>query len=562
MLSERVAPSIGQLSFQLDSFMLRRSGSHLPPGFPLPSAPLRTSAFLRTLPSPCARATCTCMLPLMLPHMHPRTASGAPPTITTPTGAPLSAPVSPPRGKPAAPHAPTCSPTCSPALSLSAACALPATNPLARLYPTRGGLADLLGSGAGRWRIERFTEMDAMAISEERPESSRAMRDGSRVTVGVLSKWVHIGRGWAPRLFLLRQLYGCNDLEAFESFHVFLFSSSTSLFLPTPPHQRHLLYFKLRGSSTAAMIRKLQQQYDHVALIGRAVSDLVGDYNEGVLCKGEEEGGGNVGEGGDEEGDEEDEDEGEGEEKGVSLRCQGMEERETPLMSGDEEEDEDKEDEERGGNGDGEEEEVEEGEKGAEEEAREGEEAEEELKGQTEQVKGRLLPSTENRQGAAVGYGLRDDDRVTIEERGQLSPVRSAGGIRIGSQGDPSPHRHRHRHHHYHHHQHHHSPRQRHHRSSQLKPRNPSILRTPPLTPRALSAAVSKLLAASPRRSPLESCGYGGGRMEGGEGEEGRGSREGGMKGWGDSGAGGVGIVFETEEPQGVIELLTVSYTR
>ncbi|GJP34808.1 hypothetical protein CLOM_g19229 [Closterium sp. NIES-68] len=64
----------------------------------------------------------------------------------------------------------------------------------------------------------------------------------SMVTVGILSKWVHIGRGWASRLFVLRQ--------------------------------HHLLYFKLRGESTAVMIRKLRQRYDRVAFIGRGVADL------------------------------------------------------------------------------------------------------------------------------------------------------------------------------------------------------------------------------------------------------------------------------------------------
>ncbi|CAI5483887.1 unnamed protein product [Closterium sp. Yama58-4] len=73
----------------------------------------------------------------------------------------------------------------------------------------------------------------AVAASVAREEASLKVADGSRVTVGVLSKWVHIGRGWAPRLFLLRQ--------------------------------RHLLYFKLRGSATAAMIQKLRQRYDHAA---------------------------------------------------------------------------------------------------------------------------------------------------------------------------------------------------------------------------------------------------------------------------------------------------------
>ncbi|CAI5492829.1 unnamed protein product [Closterium sp. Naga37s-1] len=279
---------------------VRRFGSHLALGFPSsqcakcapvrqvqvrrPTTPLRASAFLRTHHHALVQPAPP-LLPLMLPRPHHLGRSpddhSSPFFRARPSDSGQTCCAAHPnrrrilRSSDLLPHI---LPYMLPRPSLSASCALPATAPLARLYPTQ--------------RV-RSKGMDAMAPSEERQESCGTMLDGSRVTVGVLSKWVHIGRGWAPRLFLLRQ--------------------------------HHLLYFKLRGSSTAAMIRKLQQRYNCVALIGRAVSDLIGDYNEGMLRQGDEEEGKGVGEGGDEEEgggeggdeeeDEEDADEGEGGDK-------------------------------------------------------------------------------------------------------------------------------------------------------------------------------------------------------------------------------------------------------
>ncbi|GJP40877.1 hypothetical protein CLOM_g543 [Closterium sp. NIES-68] len=381
----------------------------------------------------------------------------------------------------------------------------------------------------------------------------------STVTVGILSKWVHIGRGWASRLFVLRQ--------------------------------HHLLYFKLRGESTAVMIRKLRQRYDRVAFIGRGVADLVGDYSERVANQG-----GQQGVGGRECG---------CESEGTTWRDVAHEEQQHPSneqqqqRSRDESEDDEEErggkeeeegkgeemgQEEREGKGEGEE-----GEEGwrrereegrREEEVREGREGSmDENEEDVARVPMRVLPSRlrkeilgiDEKQGSA-------DDRVTIDERRSFSPARvygegyhasgeaaaaaAAAAAAEGrddedpiletrrederemlpvSQHDPhsdprhrldsprqhlhSPRQHLHSppyHHHHRHHQHHHH---------RLKLRAPSVLRTSPLTPRALSATVSKLLSSSPRLSPLESCG----------------------------GARGVGLAVETEEPQGVVELETIS---